>query len=53
MTVVSYACYLHSTIILQESHQVTVLANLVLYIPHEWPNAWLIAAVRVPRHPAL
>lgn len=53
MAETSYACYLHPAVVLQESHQVTVLANLVLYIPHKWPNAWLIAAIWVSGHPAL
>lgn len=53
MAALYYAYYLHATVILQKSHQVTVLANLVLYVPHKWPNAWLIAAIWVPRHPAL
>ena len=47
------AHYLHPAVILQQSHQVTVLADLVLYVPHEGPDAWLVAAIWVPRHSAL
>lgn len=45
--------HLHPAVVLQQSHQVTVLADLVLDVPHERPNARLIAAVGIPWHPAL
>lgn len=45
--------HLHSTVILQQSYQVTVLTDFVLDVPHEWPNARLITAIGISWHSAL
>lgn len=44
---------LHAVVILQESHQLTVLTNLVLDISHQRSQTWLVAAVRVAQHATL
>lgn len=44
---------LHAVVILQESHQLTVLTNLVFDISHQRPQARLVAAVRVAQHATL
>lgn len=45
--------YLHATVVFKKRHQVAVLADFVLDVPHERANAGLIAAVRVSWHAAL
>lgn len=45
--------HLHAAVVLQQGHQVAVLADLVLDVPHEGPDARLVAAVGVARHAAL
>lgn len=44
---------LHATVIFQQSHQVTVLADLVFDVPHQRADARLVAAVGVSRHATL
>lgn len=45
--------YLHATVVLEQGHQVTVLTDLVLDVPHQGSDTWLVAAVRITRHTAL
>lgn len=45
--------HLHPAVVFQQSHQVAVLTDLVLDVPHQRPDARLVAAVGVPGHPAL
>lgn len=45
--------YLHATVIFKKCHQVTVLADLVLDVPHKRTNARLITAIGVSWHAAL
>lgn len=44
---------LHATVIIKEGHQLTVLTDLVLYIPHEGPQARVHAAIGIAHHAAL
>lgn len=45
--------YLHATVIFKQSHQVTVLADLVFDIPHQRADARFVAAVGVSWHATL
>lgn len=45
--------HLHATVVFQQRHQVTVLADLVLDVPHQGADAGLIAAVGVSGHAPL
>lgn len=45
--------HLHATVIFKKCHQVAVLADLVLDVPHKRANARLITAVGVSWHAAL
>lgn len=45
--------YLHATVVLQQRHQITILTDLILYIPHERTDTWFITAVWVSWHSSL
>lgn len=48
-----YTFYLHATVVLKQRHQVAVLADLVLDVPHQRADTWFVAAVGVSWHAAL
>lgn len=45
--------YLHAAVVLQQRHQITILTDLILDIPHERTDAWFITAVWVSWHASL
>ena len=45
--------YLHATVVFKQRHQVTVLADFVLDVPHQRTDARLVAAVGVSWHATL
>lgn len=48
-----YPFYLHAAVVFKQRHQVAVLTDLVLDVPHQRADTWFVATVGVSWHAAL